>query len=61
MQKLSELISNMRLPVQKKEHFSKHNLMWLLRNIGIKNSDHKNYVPAVNEIKKRLINKQYED
>ena len=36
MQKLSELISTMKLPVQRKEHFSKHNLMWLIRNIGVK-------------------------
>ena len=61
MQKLSELISTMRLPVQRKEHFSKHNLMWLVRNIGIKNTDHKNYKMAVDEIKRRLFDKQYED
>ena len=54
MQKLSELISTMKLPVQRKEHFSKHNLMWLARNIGVKNSNHKNYETAVDEIKRRL-------
>ena len=61
MRKLSELISTMKLPVQRKEHFSKHNLMWLVRNIGIKNTSHKNYKSAVDEIKRRLIDKQYDD
>ena len=61
MHKLSELISTMKLPVQRKERFSKHNLMWLVRNIGVKNSTHKNYETAVSEIKKRLKNKQYDD
>jgi hypothetical protein len=51
----------MKLPVQRKEHFSKHNLMWLVRNIGIKNTSHKNYKSAVDEIKRRLIDKQYDD
>ena len=61
MHKLSELISTMKLPVQGKEHFSKHNLMWLVRNIGVKNSDHKNYKTAVDEIKRRLKDKHYDD
>lgn len=61
MQKLSELISTMKLPVQRKEHFSKHNLMWLVRNIGVKNSDHKNFKIAVSEIKRRLEEKNYDD
>ena len=44
-----------------KEHFSKHNLMWLVRNIGVKNSNHKNYETAVEEIKRRLKDKHYDD
>jgi len=72
MNRLSELISTMKLPIQRKEHFSKHNLMWLIRNIGVKNSDHKNfstavgeshknYDLAVDEIKKRIQEKKYDD
>ena len=51
----------MKLPIQRKEHFSKHNLMWLVRNIGVKNSSHKNYDLAVDEIKKRIQEKKYDD
>jgi|TARA_B100001094_G_scaffold164115_1_gene158879 hypothetical protein len=61
MNRLSELISTMKLPIQRKEHFSKHNLMWLVRNIGVKNSSHKNYDLAVIEIKKRIQEKKYDD
>ncbi len=61
MNRLSELISTMKLPIQRKEHFSKHNLMWLIRNIGVKNSSHKNYDLAVHEIKKRIQEKKYDD
>jgi len=61
MNRLSELISTMKLPIQRKEHFSKHNLMWLIRNIGVKNSSHKNYDLAVDEIKKRIQEKKYDD
>ena len=61
MNRLSELISTMKLPIQRKEHFSKHNLMWLIRNIGVKNSDHKNFSTAVGEIKRRLEDKHYDD
>jgi len=61
MNRLSELISTMKLPIQRKEHFSKHNLMWLVRNIGVKNSSHKNYDLAVDEIKKRIQEKKYDD
>ncbi len=61
MNRLGELISTMKLPIQRKEHFSKHNLMWLVRNIGVKNSSHKNYDLAVDEIKKRIHEKKYDD
>jgi len=61
MNRLSELISTMKLPIQRKEHFIKHNLMWLVRNIGVKNSSHKNYDLAVDEIKKRIQEKKYDD
>ena len=61
MEKLTELISRMHLPSQRKTHMSKHNLLWLARNMGVKNSKHKNYDAAVNEIKRRLNDCVYDD
>ena len=56
MNRLSELISTMKLPIQRTDHFSTPNLMWLVRN-----SSHKNYDLAVDELKKRIHEKKYDD
>ena len=49
----------MEVPSQRK-NLSKHNLLWLSRNLSIRNSQHTNFGEAATIIRRLLKNKEYE-
>ena len=50
----------MRLPSFRKNSIdNKHGLLWLARNMGMKNSEHPKSPDAVHQLKKMLIEKTY--
>ena len=50
----------MRLPIFRKDSLdNKHGLLWLARNMGMKNSEHPKYPEAVEQLKKMLREKLY--
>ena len=51
MDRLQEILSTMKIPESRKTCWS-----WLLRNLWIQNSDHKDIVEAMN-----LVKQQYKD
>lgn len=55
MNQLFELIKNMDLPSFRKTQDTIHNIEWLGRNIGIRNSDHPNFNQALEVIKSILV------
>jgi len=51
---LKSLLKGMDVPEHRKNKVTPQNLRWLLRNLGIRNSGHKNYHTAINGIKAAL-------
>ncbi len=52
----------MRLPTFRKDSLdNKHGLLWLARNMGMKNSEHPKYPEAVDQLKKMLREKLYKN
>ena len=52
----------MRLPTFRKDSLdNKHGLLWLARNMGMKNSEHPKYSEAVEQLKKILREKLYKN
>ena len=52
----------MRLPSFRKDNLdNKHGLLWLARNMGMKNSEHPKYSEAVEQLKKMLREKLYKN
>jgi hypothetical protein len=49
--KLVELLRTMELPEWRKNHLTIHNVRWLSRNMGLKNSTHPNYNESIELIK----------
>ncbi len=45
--KLEKLIHDMDLPFNRKNYFNPAKLKWLQKNMGTRNSTHKNYVEAL--------------
>lgn len=58
---LESLMSKMRIPTHRKDRFNKVNLTWLSKNLGIFNSEHKNYEKVLREVNRRIENKEYEN
>lgn len=51
---LKKILNTMDVPLWKKQVDNQHNLFWLIRNLGIRNSDHKDFNEAI-EIIKSLV------
>ena len=59
-ERLRSLIRTMRLPSFRKDNLdNKHGLLWLARNMGMKNNEHPKYPEAVEHLKKMLRDKLY--
>ena len=59
-ERLRSLIRTMRLPRFRKDNLdNKHGLLWLARNMGMKNSKHPKYPEAVEQLKIILREKLY--
>ena len=62
LEQLRSLIRTMRLPSFRKDSIdNKHGLLWLARNMGMKNSEHPKYPDAVDQLKKMLKEKSYKN
>ena len=59
--KLVRLLGEMDLPIQRQSSLNKNNLEWLHKHLHYKNSDHKYYKPAIQEINRRLEHKEYDN
>jgi len=60
IERLRSLIRTMRLPRFRKDNLdNKHGLLWLARNMGMKNSKHLKYPEAVEQLKIMLREKLY--
>jgi hypothetical protein len=59
LEQLQTLIRTMELPFYRKAVVDKHGLLWLARNMGMRNSDHPKYSDAVELLKKVLKEKSY--
>ena len=49
----------MELPFYRKANLDKHGLLWLARNMGMRNKNHPKYPDAVDLLKKLLREKSY--
>ncbi len=49
---LNELLKSMDIPEFRRDITKKENVLWLLRNLGIRNSNHENYSEAMSLLKK---------
>lgn len=56
---LMDILDTMDLPIQRKTHLNKNNLLWLEKNLYKKNKEHINYIRVMNEIQRRIENKEY--
>lgn len=56
---LEYLLSFMDIPIQRKTTMNKSNLCWLQKNLGLKNSNHEKYETIMNEIDRRIQEKDY--
>jgi len=54
---LSKALCKMDVPYHRTQVFNKNNLSWLQKNLGKRNSNHKNFPEVFQEISKRLENK----
>jgi hypothetical protein len=57
LEKLQRLIKGMDLPIQRKTQTTPHNIRWLSRNLGVRNSEH----PKFQEAKLLLVKLLRED
>ena len=58
---LKSVLKKMDIPLYRRDKFNLANLNWLHKNLEIRNSNHKKFTSAINEIKRRLIEKDYEN
>jgi hypothetical protein len=49
----------MDVPFYRKENLDKNNLLWLQKNLNIKNSDNPKYKEVINIINRKIENKEY--
>lgn len=60
-EQLCNVLTKMNIPIQRKSRMNKNNLLWLQKNLGERNSNHKNYGRAIAEINRRVEEKIYEN
>jgi hypothetical protein len=56
---LLTLLKKMDVPFYRKENLDKNNLLWLQKNLNIKNSDNPKYKEVINIINRKIENKEY--
>ena len=59
MVNLAKLLRKMDIPTHRKSGFNKNNLLWLSRNLSVKNFDRPKFDEAMAEIRRRLDEKDY--
>ena len=59
LEQLQTLIRTMELPFYRKANLDKHGLLWLARNMGMRNKNHPKYPEAVEQLKIILREKLY--
>lgn len=56
---LTSILEKMDIPIQRKSALNKSNLEWLQKNLGKRNRDHSKYSTVLNEVQRRIQNKEY--
>jgi hypothetical protein len=59
LERLQTILRTMHLPTYRKSSLDKYGLLWLVRNMGIQNSENPKYSDAVELLKKLLKEKSY--
>lgn len=54
-------LGKMKLPSYRSDKLNKNNLEWISKNLSKLNSDHKYFDIVLNEINRRLLDKEYEN